>query len=463
MIANASMSGKNAKGVWDLLDDTVTQKRIKSNKAVSAQGSKILDCAICLRSFQIKTGNQITCSLECRMQYRKETRARYKIEQKEARLKNIKRLGGKCHICNTTEKLEVHHRWYIDEDRATRSNHKIIENLITKQPKRFACLCRTCNTLVGHVSNSMKNGIYDKLILEAQKMAKGRTLHKNSIHTQRMRVPERQKRCAECSNLFNVSGKHGQKFCSDKCKKADRNRRQNQQYRQDHPQKTLICIVCSTSFKQSGNQLSCSQKCADKRTGELKKQYAHKHRVPKFGTCVICSTKFTRTDGTNTCSAKCRLHNNQLQARKNNKRVRQSYKQTHPPTFLKCVVCEDRFQKKPGPIASTCSEKCKGELRRQKYLQKHPPVFIDCTICGTPFKRHGPHKTCSAKCHQIHNVRYRHEYNSKLQRERDLGIQRNPYRECVMCKKEFLHVAGPRKTCSDECQSDLEAQRRRAK
>lgn len=382
--------------------------RRKNKKVQQHQTLKILNCVTCSETFQITTGKQITCSPKCRMRRAEEIKTQQNLQQKETRLKNINRLGSRCRICNAVEKLEVHHRWYTDEDRAMRSNHINIESCIKKQPERFACLCHMCNVIAGGVYRNMKNDTFDILTDEVRRMIKGRKNKK--ILTQYMNVPIRQVKCIVCNTKTNARGKQSKKFCSKECKREYRRTTQNKKYKQLNPPKILSCVVCAEEFTQTtGGQKSCSKKCADMRTRELKREYERRHRLPKFGVCVTCGNEFQRKDGRATCSGKCDLSHKRKMAIKERKYARRRYEQSYSPTLLACVVCGNEFQRKAGP-KKTCSVKCKQELAKQRYLKKHPPVFSKCVICDNTFKRNGPHKTCSIKCHKVHVRSYMRKY-----------------------------------------------------
>ena len=390
------------------------------------QSPAILRCVICEKTFQITTGNQITCSPKCRMKRSEKVKEQRNLKEKEARLRNINRLGGQCRVCDTKEKLEVHHRWYIDDDRAMRSKHTFIEKMVMAQPARFTCLCHRCNTLVGRVYTSMGEGTYDKVCAEARKMLKGRKNNPQSVLIAYSRVPERQIRCAECDNLLTIHGRHGKRFCNTECKndyyrrpdiKAKRQEYNKAYYRRSNPPKILSCVICKEEFEQkTGGQKSCSKKCSNERNGKLKKQYAREHRMQKFFACDICDNEFQRKDGSKACSIECRM---QLEYRRNQTQYRRLKElRDANATHLTCKVCGGRFRKKPGPAAGACSDACKGELRRRKCREKHQPTLVACSVCKKSFQRKGPHKTCSAECHKIHVRRYHIDYNTTLKLNR---------------------------------------------
>ena len=394
-------------------------RRKASKKQRQRQSPAILDCAVCSKPFQITTGKHTTCSPECRRRQRN-------LQEKEAQLRIINRLGGQCRICNTKENLEVNHRWYVDEDRATRSKHTFIEKLVDAQPERFSCLCHMCNVIVGHVCTSMMEGTHTKAEAEALKMREARKNNPQSTLIAYSCVPKKPIQCAACSNVLVVRGRHGKRFCSVECKseyyqrpdmKAQRRENNRAYHRRLNPPKVLNCIECKKEFEQTtGGQISCSKECADKRTRRLKSLYARERRLPKFHTCDICGDRFQRIDGGRTCSVECRKHleNRRRQAQYKRQKDLRDANAVH----LTCEACGKTFRKKPGPTASACSDTCKGELRRRKYSEKHPSILASCSICGGKFQKRGPHKTCSPKCHGVHVQRYHIVYNTKLKLKR---------------------------------------------
>ena len=58
------------------------------------------------------------------------------VRQKKSRLRNVELLGWSCNICGTTDKLEIHHRWYDNEDAGTHSNHNAVRELIEKKTRK---------------------------------------------------------------------------------------------------------------------------------------------------------------------------------------------------------------------------------------------------------------------------------------------------------------------------------------
>ena len=390
------------------------------------QSPAILDCVMCSKPFQRTTGNQTTGSPECRRKRSDGVRAQRNLQEKEARLRNISRLGGQCRICNTKENLEVNHRWYIDEDRAMRSKHTFIEKMVDAQPERFSCLCRRCNTLVGHVHASMREGTHTKAEAEARKMLEGRKNNPQPTLIAYSCVPKQRIQCAACGNVLVVRGRQGKRFCNVECKneyyqrpdmKAQR-REYNKAYHQRlNPPKVLNCIECKKEFERiTGGQISCSKECADKRTRRLKSLYEREHRLPIFHTCDICGDRFQRRDGGRTCNVECQKHleNRRRQAQYKRQKDLRDANAVH----LTCEACGEAFRKKPGPAASACSNTCKGELRRRKYCEKHPPILASCSVCGGKFQKRGPHKTCSPKCHGVHVQRYHIVYSTKLKLKR---------------------------------------------
>ena len=349
------------------------------------QSPATLKCAMCPKTFQITTGNQTTCSPECRIKRAGEVRAQRNLQEKEARLRNINLLGGRCRVCNTEEKLEVNHRWYVEEDRVMRSKHTSIEKMIEAKQGRFSCLCHRCNVLVGHIHASKNEGTYGKVEYESRKMLVGRESNPHPILIAYSRVSKRQIRCDACGKALTVRGQHGKRFCNAECKKeyyqrpdmkAQRKGYNKAYYRRLNPPKILNCIVCKNKFEQkAGGQLSCSEKCADERTGELKRQYARERRLPKFFTCGICGIGFQRKDGSKACSAECKRQLMCQRRQTQYKRLKEL--RDANAAYLTCEACGKKFRKKPGPAASACSDACKGELRRRKYREKHPPTFVN--------------------------------------------------------------------------------------
>ena len=190
--------------------------------------------------------------------------------RRELQLRNINLLGGRCRICNTSEKLEVHHRWYTSADKGTHGEHDSMKNLIKMEPKRFACLCHRCNVFVGHIYKNIVNKTYDILIDEAEKMMEGRENYSDDTLTQR-HVLKRQIKCAVCEKIMSVSGRHPKKFCSSECKLADR--RKNRKAQQHPTLKILNCVMCSETFQiTTGKQITCSPKCRMRRVEEIRTQ-----------------------------------------------------------------------------------------------------------------------------------------------------------------------------------------------
>ena len=138
------------------------------------------------------------------------------MRQKKSRLRNVELLGGSCNICGTTDKLDIHHRWYDSEDAGTHSNHNAVLELIEKEPERFSCLCHRCNVFVGHLHASMNGGTYSSLLDEANKLMEGRKSHSDEILTAGHAL-KREVKCVMCDNMVVVRGRHKKKFCSKEC------------------------------------------------------------------------------------------------------------------------------------------------------------------------------------------------------------------------------------------------------
>lgn len=280
-------------------------------------------------------------------------------KRRELHANNIRLLGGRCSICNTTEKIEIHHRWYLDEDKGTHHGHMAMNALIKKQPERFSCLCRRCNTVVGHVCNSIMNSTFDALINEAHQMTENRKINSGDILTQK-HVLKRNMKCPICGKMMAVRGMHQKKFCSRECELKDRRENRTKQYKQDHPTIFRDCVVCSKTFqKQFGGQITCSQECGKQRTKDLNKQKYRQAHPAKFSTCIICDNEFQHKAGGNkTCSKECSLQN--LKANKRN-----HHKLTHPSVFLKCIICGIKFKRRQGP-GKTCDSECQHEWEKRK-------------------------------------------------------------------------------------------------
>lgn len=160
------------------------------------------------------------------------------------------------------------------------------------------------------------------------------------------------KRICDFCNLEYEIGKHNQKFCSIKCKKADYHKRTYVKNSIDG-----MCIECGKEFKFNEiggmNQKFCSKKCARhngyvRRRGELeiknvKCEFCCKEFMPKVG-----NQKF--------CSKDC------------------YYERTNEIFNKKCEVCGIEFITN-NKIKKYCSEKCAQKKRHNTYKYNNIKIF----------------------------------------------------------------------------------------
>ena len=359
----------------------------------------------------------------------------------------IQRLGGRCQVCSSTESLQVHHRWYVAEDRGTGGKWKRILELYEKEPGRFSCLCSRCNRLSGHIVNVKNNSAetYERLMEEVSKMAEGR---KDSPVSHQILLMRLHNYCVVCNKQIDGRGKTCGKECRDK---LDVSRR-----RKYAPgPRTETCAVCGNEFQYRPRKKTCSDECSKKYRYER-----HNFARRKYKECVICGKPLT-TNG-KTCSDKCSTELQRMTSRKNERKRYQpvmlecrecgktfqrkygrqlscsnecKLKWLNRPKVANCVVCGNRFEKRAGNQIA-CSKDCMSKRLYQAQERS-------CSICGKTFQRKGHTKTCSGECSGKLRIRNMHETRFKNQRPVVLN--------CVICGSEFVRRHGVQKTCSEKC------------
>ena len=99
-----------------------------------------------------------------------------------AELKHL--YGDKCQVCGRTERLSIHHMWYLQGDKVdkkytTGNKHEYYNSLypvVKSEPNRFRLLCSSCHRVVGLVQ-SMKPESRKRMLVEIRTQTQLRSKH----------------------------------------------------------------------------------------------------------------------------------------------------------------------------------------------------------------------------------------------------------------------------------------------
>ena len=126
-----------------------------------------------------------------------------------------------------------------------------------------------------------------------------------------------------------------------------------------------------------------------------------------------------------------------------------------------CCICGAEFFSKPSDKRTTCGrQECRAERRRQQFVEcrakyeeyrKQRHVTVTCEICGKPFEllscKIGHKRTCSDEC------------RSELKRRNGLAQfdgGKQLVKNCCVCGKTFrTSPSVDQKTCSNQCRREL--------
>lgn len=197
----------------------------------------IKKCKICNNEFQPKNPKKDYCSDECRTIADKQQKKQSKQNKAFGRNRDkvLERDGYKCSICNSIDRLHVHHK---DRSGSTKTPNNEMDNLIT--------LCNSCHMLIHGKDKKDHSG------------------RKNYIP------------CIVCGALFEKE--HDKKCCSPKCGNI---------HRSQQSKVKLICEFCSKEFEvrksdiKPGKNKYCSMEC---------RQNSQKKRITC--TCLTCNKEF---------------------------------------------------------------------------------------------------------------------------------------------------------------------------
>lgn len=270
--------------------------------------------------------------------------------------------------------------------------------------------------------------------------------------------------CTVCKNEFVSARKY--KFCSDKCRKIQRDwkvtkkyicptcgkeferltgTRQNREIPAIHycsPQcrnrhrnlkHARTCVVCGKSFKAIDKRRKvCSKKCKSILLSIIsKRRESTKKRNKKTFTCRECGKEYIpkKSDRTTYCSREC-CFKAKAQAKIKGKRIQRGA--TCRVYFKQCAVCNKWFTARSKATACCSNDDCKRKDRNSRsliYAPKHIKdrigKTIKCKECGKEYVyQYGMKKRgfCSLKCGKAYNGRITKA--KRRAREKDTQIER---------------------------------------
>lgn len=167
---NIEIRGRNLGKI--LTKDKLTQLYSEENKSTKEIGN-IFNCAPAtihayLRKFDIPVHRNYS-----RPEYEKKRQLRKLGLDRFAEMKRW--FGDRCHVCGRTDKLSIHHMWYlksgdaVDKKYTTSDKHVYYNELyplVKSEPDRFRLLCNTCHKIVG-LFQSLNSESRKRMLVEA--------------------------------------------------------------------------------------------------------------------------------------------------------------------------------------------------------------------------------------------------------------------------------------------------------
>lgn len=238
--------------------------------------------------------------------------------------------------------------------------------------------------------------------------------------------------CEHCGKEFETD-RNTKRFCTRKCKEANKQKRRRKGIRNDNIEYTRVCPVCGIEFTTNhSDKIYCSDDCAK----EYKKEHYKKNKEY--------------------------YKEKNKQWYENNKKYHKEWRENNKKEYV-CLTCGKTFQstnhKLKHPYCNECIEsnnfkhictkcgvefisnkknvymcdKCKEDSKRERKESRKVYITKVCTICGKEFVTSNSRAVyCSDECRRI-NV------NIKAKEYRDNPLTRPKYKKAkIKCREKRL-------------------------
>ena len=419
-----------------------------------------------------------TCGQKCRIELRKNSyNERLKHGKPLTKSDLHELLGGKCIICNSTSRLNIHHLGYIHGD--TREAHNIKRN-IDKDPNRFTCLCYLCNMSIEWYYDIYKTNSLDtaKMLLEQMKPYRA-----NGIKRDDVKAPKRY--CEEC-NILLTNPRHTKRCGSKKCHAAFEKKREQKRKESDITKKLFLypvrfCVFCHNNMLKlnpNARHLCKNYECWNRRKRiiihmkdgfypESFCMFCHKYirlnntRTVKLCSATTCVEKINNIMNKKPykictfCHEDIRLYNPKAETLCYNPNCKGGIenKQIIYNKNSFCRFCHANTHPKHKHM---CSDSICGKKRRdiRSKIKKTDGGTVDircfCRFCHNDIRLYNP--KAMTRCHNL-------KCKDKIENKQ---IIYNKNSLCILCRKNIYHKH--RKACSDlNCEKKRRAMRSKIK